>query len=141
MGNMMGGSDLPAGAHFPLLRLQITRRERSGESLRERLADDLQLPAIDRDTPVRRFRLDMAMMRGFTINGRRFEGATVADDEVVRLGDTEVWEFFNDSMMPHPMHVHGLQFAKGNFVIIMDADMSHHPKAIPEMVAKQKEVR
>ena len=111
MGNMMGGSDLPAGAHFPLLRLQITRRERSGESLRERLADDLQLPAIDRDTPVRRFRLDMAMMRGFTINGRRFEGATVADDEVVRLGDTEVWEFFNDSMMPHPMHVHGLQFA------------------------------
>jgi dolichol-phosphate mannosyltransferase len=35
-------------------------------------------------------------------------------------------------------YVHGLQFAKGNFVIIMDADMSHHPKAIPEMVAKQK---
>ena len=38
-------------------------------------------------------------------------------------------------------YVHGLKFAKGNFVIIMDADMSHHPKAIPEMVAKQKEVR
>jgi glycosyltransferase involved in cell wall biosynthesis len=38
-------------------------------------------------------------------------------------------------------YVHGLQFAKGNFVIIMDADMSHHPKAIPQMVAKQQEVR
>ena len=34
-----------------------------------------------------------------------------------------------------------MMIAKGNFVIIMDADMSHHPKAIPEMVAKQKEVR
>lgn len=110
MGNDRGGADLPAGARFPLLRLQITRRERTGESLPERLADDLQAPAIDRDTPVRRFALGMVMMRGFTINGRRFEGATVADDEVVRLGDTEVWEFFNDSMMPHPMHVHGLQF-------------------------------
>lgn len=110
MGNRMGGSELPAGARFPLLRLQIARRERTGEPLPERLADDLQAPPVNRDTPVRRFELDMAMMRGFTINGRRFEGTAVADDEVVRLGDTEVWEFFNDSMMPHPMHVHGLQF-------------------------------
>jgi dolichol-phosphate mannosyltransferase len=36
-------------------------------------------------------------------------------------------------------YVHGLQFATGNFVIIMDADFSHHPKFIAEMVAKQKE--
>ncbi|KAL8338244.1 hypothetical protein RB601_006501 [Gaeumannomyces tritici] len=35
-------------------------------------------------------------------------------------------------------YVHGLQFAKGNFVIIMDADFSHHPKFIPQMIAKQK---
>jgi len=24
---------------------------------------------------------------------------------------TEIWEFVNDTMMPDPMHVHGLQFA------------------------------
>jgi len=36
-------------------------------------------------------------------------------------------------------YVHGLQFAKGNFVIIMDADFSHHPKFLPTMIAKQKE--
>jgi dolichol-phosphate mannosyltransferase len=36
-------------------------------------------------------------------------------------------------------YVHGLQFATGNFVIIMDADFSHHPKFIPEMVRIQKE--
>jgi dolichol-phosphate mannosyltransferase len=35
--------------------------------------------------------------------------------------------------------VHGLQYASGNFVIIMDADFSHHPSAIPEFIAKQKE--
>lgn len=36
-------------------------------------------------------------------------------------------------------YVHGLQFVTGNFVIIMDADFSHHPSAIPEFIAKQKE--
>ncbi|GAB1729625.1 Dolichol-phosphate mannosyltransferase subunit [Hortaea werneckii] len=36
-------------------------------------------------------------------------------------------------------YVHGLQYAKGNFVIIMDADFSHHPKFLPQMIAKQKE--
>ncbi|KAJ2462752.1 dolichol-P-mannose synthesis [Coemansia sp. RSA 2322] len=36
-------------------------------------------------------------------------------------------------------YVHGIQNAAGNFVIIMDADMSHHPKAIPEFIRKQKE--
>ncbi|KAF2167871.1 glycosyltransferase family 2 protein [Zasmidium cellare ATCC 36951] len=36
-------------------------------------------------------------------------------------------------------YVHGLQFASGNFVIIMDADFSHHPKFLPQMIAKQKE--
>lgn len=35
-------------------------------------------------------------------------------------------------------YVHGLQFVTGNFVIIMDADFSHHPEAIPQLIAKQK---
>jgi dolichol-phosphate mannosyltransferase len=35
-------------------------------------------------------------------------------------------------------YVHGLQFATGDFVIIMDADFSHHPKFIPRMVELQK---
>lgn len=36
-------------------------------------------------------------------------------------------------------YVHGLQFVTGNYVIIMDADFSHHPKFIPQMIALQKE--
>ncbi|RMZ91186.1 hypothetical protein DV736_g1558, partial [Chaetothyriales sp. CBS 134916] len=35
-------------------------------------------------------------------------------------------------------YVHGLQFVTGNFVIIMDADFSHHPKFIPEFIKIQK---
>ena len=26
----------------------------------------------------------------------------------------------------------------GNFIVIMDADLSHHPKFIPQFIAKQK---
>ena len=36
-------------------------------------------------------------------------------------------------------YIHGIKQAKGNYVVIMDADLSHHPKFIPDMVAKQKE--
>lgn len=36
-------------------------------------------------------------------------------------------------------YVHGLQFATGDFVVIMDADFSHHPKFIARMIAKQCE--
>ncbi|XP_072917779.1 dolichol-phosphate mannosyltransferase subunit 1 isoform X2 [Hemitrygon akajei] len=36
-------------------------------------------------------------------------------------------------------YIHGMQHASGNFVFIMDADLSHHPKFIPEFIRKQKE--
>lgn len=35
-------------------------------------------------------------------------------------------------------YVHGLQFARGNFVVIMDADFSHHPKFIARMIEMQE---
>ena len=34
-------------------------------------------------------------------------------------------------------YVHGLKYATGTFVIIMDADFSHHPKFIAQMIQKQ----
>ncbi|KAK0361511.1 dolichol-P-mannose synthesis [Friedmanniomyces endolithicus] len=36
-------------------------------------------------------------------------------------------------------YVHGLQFVTGDFVVIMDADFSHHPKFLPVMIEKQRE--
>lgn len=64
-------------------------------------------------------RFDLTMHMAGLINGRTFEMDSVASDEVVRLGDLEVWEFANlgggmgmmgGSDQPHPMHIHGVQF-------------------------------
>jgi blue copper oxidase len=64
--------------------------------------------AFNRERP-RQIRL--SMMRGQVfLNGRTFEMESVAEDERVRLGATEVWEFVNDTPMAHPMHLHNLHF-------------------------------
>jgi len=34
----------------------------------------------------------------------------VAEDEMVHLHDTMAWEWINNSPIPHPMHVHNVQF-------------------------------
>nr|CAG4645733.1 EOG090X0B9X [Lynceus sp. MCZ IZ 141354] len=36
-------------------------------------------------------------------------------------------------------YIHGIKHATGNFIIIMDADLSHHPKFIPKLIKKQQE--
>ncbi|XP_061427930.1 dolichol-phosphate mannosyltransferase subunit 1 [Lethenteron reissneri] len=36
-------------------------------------------------------------------------------------------------------YIHGMKYAKGEFIVIMDADLSHHPKFIPEFFRKQKD--
>ncbi|XP_059117946.1 dolichol-phosphate mannosyltransferase subunit 1 isoform X2 [Peromyscus eremicus] len=33
-------------------------------------------------------------------------------------------------------YIHGIKHATGNYVIIMDADLSHHPKFIPEFISR-----
>lgn len=115
MGGMMDGDGMMRRMNTGRDRMrvtsfQVTQRVSVDGRLPQRLASDPGIPRIDDATTVRRFELGMRMMRGFTINGRRMEGPSVADDEVVALGQTEIWEFHNTTMMPHPMHVHGLQF-------------------------------
>ncbi len=77
--------------------------------------------AMNRRSP-RSFILAMGrgMGMGWTLNGRAFDMEAVAKDEIVKLGDLEVWEFENQigsgmgmrggMSLPHPMHVHGLQY-------------------------------
>uniref|UniRef100_A0A7I4ALH0 Dolichol-phosphate mannosyltransferase subunit 1 n=1 Tax=Physcomitrium patens TaxID=3218 RepID=A0A7I4ALH0_PHYPA len=36
-------------------------------------------------------------------------------------------------------YVHGLKYVSGDFVIILDADLSHHPKYLPNFIRKQLE--
>jgi dolichol-phosphate mannosyltransferase len=35
-------------------------------------------------------------------------------------------------------YIDGLQLCKGDFIFLMDADMSHHPREIPKFIARQK---
>jgi FtsP/CotA-like multicopper oxidase with cupredoxin domain len=134
-GGMMGGSSsLPNGAPFDILKLKVG----------EKGADVLPLPAhlstivrhrveeaVNKNDP-RSFTLAMLGMT-HTINGSVFEMDSVARNEIVQLGDLEIWEFANleggggggmsmmNMEMPHPMHIHGVQcqilrreFAQGN---------------------------
>lgn len=119
-GGMMDSDALPAGSQFTLMTLDVKEAANVGQTLPSQLALRRQAISVTDTTRIRRFELSQVMMRGFAINGRRFDGTKVADDEKVRLGDTEIWEFWNNTRMPHPMHVHGLQFnvvrrsARGN---------------------------
>jgi FtsP/CotA-like multicopper oxidase with cupredoxin domain len=125
-GGMMGGGlSLSNGAPFDILNLKVG----------EKGADVLPLPA--QLSTIARHRAEDAVnlnnprsfvlaMQGMvhTINGRVFEMDSVARNEVVQLGDLEIWEFANleggggggmgmgmmNMEMPHPMHIHGVQF-------------------------------
>ena len=106
---------------FPVMSFQVEREENSTMTLPESLStitpynkDD----AVNRRSP-RDFTLSMGRGMNWTINGHLFEMTSVARDEIVKLGNLEVWRFINQfgrgGMMggmnlPHPMHIHGLQF-------------------------------
>ncbi len=58
----------------------------------------------------RPFTLEMGQMMTWTINGRVFEMMAVAEDEMVHCHEIMAWEWINNSPIPHPMHMHNVQF-------------------------------
>ena len=108
---------------FPILNVEVDRLEDASLKLPERLSTirgHEETEAVNLRSP-REFSLEMGRMMSWTINGRTFEMMETAKDEVVRLGDLEVWQFTNQigggmgmmgggMALPHPMHIHGLQF-------------------------------
>lgn len=113
MGGMMGGR-MGGGRRFtPAQPFALFTASRGGTrpTLPARLSE-LAPAAAPRRLQPRVFAMTPGHMR-WSINGRTFQMDAVAPDERVRFGDTEVWEFANRSAMmamPHPMHVHGVQF-------------------------------
>jgi len=111
MGGMMGrGARAPTAASSSFARFAVGR-SKGRQTLPAHLAE-FAPAAATRDLPRREFALTMGHMR-WGINGRVFEMDEVAPYERIRHGDTEVWEFSNRSsmmVMPHPMHIHGVQF-------------------------------
>ncbi len=117
MGMMMGNQELPNGAAFPVFTVRVARSEKAPATLRKRLSTIVRYrpeDAVNYRRP-RVFNITMGMME-WGINGHSFEMEGVAEDEIVRLNTSEIWEFTNDAsmgmmgMMAHPIHIHGLQF-------------------------------
>jgi FtsP/CotA-like multicopper oxidase with cupredoxin domain len=112
MGMGMMGAGSRNGRAFDVLKVRVTSPGEKPRSLPEQLSrinwPDIN-DAVNRDTP-RLVRLQMG--RGqVSLNDRVFDMMDVAQDEIVKLDTTEVWEFRNDNaMMSHPMHVHNVQF-------------------------------
>lgn len=110
-GGMMNHSSLADGAPFPIFRVKVTRKASEILRLPEQLSTLTRLraeDAVNRDNQ-RVFRVTMSHMQwGF--NDRSFQMNEVAPDETVKLDTTEVWEFANNMMMAHAIHLHGLQF-------------------------------
>jgi len=119
-------SDAPdGGAKFQIMNVKVDRTENVSAPLPTTLSTISwrdETDAVNRRSP-REFELamGMGMGMGWTLNGRTFEMTDVAKDEIVKLGDLEVWEFSNQAgggmgmmgggmALPHPMHVHGLQY-------------------------------
>ena len=122
MGMMMmgGGDDQP----FEIMRFTAKRPAKAKGDAPEHLVKVRSWnPAAAAKT--RKMVLDMrmgpAMMsgNGFTINGKAMDMKRI--DEKIRLGDVEIWEIRNDSPMPHPFHIHDIQFR------ILDRDGQHPP--------------
>ena len=42
--------------------------------------------------------------------GEFFEMMECAEDEMVYCDETMAWEWINNSPIPHPMHMHNIQF-------------------------------
>jgi len=84
----------------------------SGSSPQRKLPSQLAaLPALDPSLAVRtrRFVLDMGMMGGgMSINGASMDMNVI--NERVPVGQWEIWEIANASMMAHPFHIHNAQF-------------------------------
>jgi FtsP/CotA-like multicopper oxidase with cupredoxin domain len=110
MGRGRGGNGRPSTAPHPFALFTVGRGI-GRQALPARLAG-LAPVAAPREFARREFAITLGHMR-WGINGRTFEMEEVAPYERVRFGDTEVWEFTNRTPMmaiPHPMHVHGVQF-------------------------------
>jgi FtsP/CotA-like multicopper oxidase with cupredoxin domain len=116
---MMGGDqELADGAAFDIHRFEVGPGRAQVATLPATLST-VPAPqprgAVNADRP-KVFDLTMRMM-AWGINGASFEMLGASPLETVKLGTQEIWEFRNEGhgammgmVMPHSMHVHGLQF-------------------------------
>ncbi len=111
---------IPHGSEFIVMKFQVLQKKGNAPALPKKLSH------IDRFSPSeagnsqnpRRFIFAMESMSP-TINGRVFELEGTTQGEIVCSNSTEVWELVNSTrgmgmmgmnQLPHPVHIHGVQF-------------------------------
>lgn len=104
MGMMMGEPALANGTAFDVATFAVTDALTSSITLPATLLpiEELAAATASNAATPRPFVFAMDDAMNWTINGRRYEMDAVADDEKVRLGDTELWEFVNLPDAPAP---------------------------------------
>lgn len=125
-GGMMGtsgSSSLRNGEEFKLLTVKIKKEEKTSFSLPSTLSTISRAnvdEAVNKNNE-RNFVFEMGHGMKWTINGKTFEMTSTASNEKVKLNTTEVWKFINGGssgmgmmgnmmQIPHPVHIHQLQF-------------------------------
>jgi FtsP/CotA-like multicopper oxidase with cupredoxin domain len=111
---MLESKEFTGSKPFPIMTVRVEREETvelPTPGMLSTFSGYREADAVNRNRP-RSFGMEMAHMT-WQLNGRTFEMDKVARNEIVKLGDLEVWEFINESAhmaMPHPMHIHNVQF-------------------------------
>jgi len=113
-GGMMGGGmmNMMMGeqSDFDVLQILPDENRKRAIVLPKKLTN-LKTPDPTTAVQTRKFTLGMGMMMGngeMTINNRSMDMNRI--DETVRVGTQEIWIIENPTMMPHPFHIHDVQF-------------------------------
>ena len=98
------GAQRDENQQFSIIELRPQPTAATATPLPQNLAT-IKPPETTSSTRTRTFVLDPGSQ---TINGKKMDHRRI--DHVAYAGDTEIWEFNNQSGVPHPMHIHGVQF-------------------------------
>jgi FtsP/CotA-like multicopper oxidase with cupredoxin domain len=116
MGRMGGMGVLSNGSPFDILTVNVGQKATSRPVLGPLPPLGVQYEAGNVSGNVftlpnpKTFTLSMGHMMSWFINGRVFEMDAVAEEEKVNLDELIAWEWINASPIPHPMHIHNVQF-------------------------------
>lgn len=119
-GGMMSVSSMPSGSDYPVLKVRITKKEQSNDSLPKVLTPITALRVTDAQNAASPKTITLSMQHmSALLNGRSYKMNDIQPDEIIPVNTLQLIEFdngFSGGMhgmmmaMPHPMHLHGEQF-------------------------------
>jgi FtsP/CotA-like multicopper oxidase with cupredoxin domain len=113
MRGMMGGSTgISNGATLDILTVNVGKKVTAKPLLAPfpALTEHYDAGNVSNYDAPRPFTLSMGHMMTWTINGHVFEMEAVAAEEMFNINEPMAWEWINNSPIPHPMHIHNVQF-------------------------------